>query len=310
MARKLRVQYEGAIYHIMNRGDRGERIFNDDDDALLFLKTLGQVCAKTQWQVHAYCLMNNHFHLVVETPHANLSDGMKWFLGTYTSRFNRKNKLFGHLFSGRYKALSVDGSGNHYLRTVCAYVHLNPHRASLIKKQQSLKSYPWSSFSEFVKPPSKRPDWLRVDRVFGDLGIPKDSTAGRRRFDEMMEEQRQVEELEDFRSIRRGWCFGGEAFREELLDQIAEQKGVNHYGEEIRESLEAQALKIISKELKRRRLKQDSLSNLPKNHPAKIEIADQIRRETTMSFEWISRQLSTGTASYLSNLLVEYRKSQ
>ena len=114
MARKLRVQYPGAIYHVMNRGDRRESIFKDDVDRERFLATLGEACAKTSWQVHAFCLMPNHFHLVVETPQSNLVAGMKWFLGTYTARFNRRHKLFGHLFSGRYKALIVDGSGNGY----------------------------------------------------------------------------------------------------------------------------------------------------------------------------------------------------
>ena len=115
MPRKLRVQYPGAIYHLMNRGDRREDIFDDDQDRHRFMKTLGETCEKTGWQVHAYCLMSTHFHLVVETPQPNLVVGMKWLLGTYTSRHNRRHKEFGHLFSGRYKALPVDGSGNGYL---------------------------------------------------------------------------------------------------------------------------------------------------------------------------------------------------
>ena len=98
----------------MNRGDRREPIFKDDLDRRRFLETLGESCAKTGWRVLAYCLMDNHFHLVVETPLPNLVAGMKWLLGTYTSRFNRRHKLFGHLFSGRYKALVVDGSDNGY----------------------------------------------------------------------------------------------------------------------------------------------------------------------------------------------------
>src|SRR5882724_6911288 len=149
MARKLRLEYEGAMYHVMNRGDRREPIFLDDKDRLLFLEALGQVCGKTGWQVHAYCLMPNHFHLVLETPSANLVAGMKWFLGTYTGRFNRRHKLFGHLFSGRYKSLIVDGSGNGYLRTVCDYVHLNPVRAKLLGVRQKLGHYPWSSYREY-----------------------------------------------------------------------------------------------------------------------------------------------------------------
>ena len=119
MPRQLRIEYPGAIYHVMNRGDRREAIFHDDVDRKRFVTTLSEVCIKTDWQVHAYCLMNNHFHLVVETPEANLVAGMRWFLSTYTARFNRRHKQFGHLFSGRYKSLIVDGSGNGYLRTVC-----------------------------------------------------------------------------------------------------------------------------------------------------------------------------------------------
>src|SRR2546426_12823276 len=119
MARKLRVEYAGAIYHVMNRGDRHEPIFRDDLDRHRFIATLDEAAQKTGWEAHAYCLMGNHFHLVVETPRANLVAGMKWFLGTYTGRFNRRHQLSGHLFSGRYKSLVVDGSGKGYLRTVC-----------------------------------------------------------------------------------------------------------------------------------------------------------------------------------------------
>ena len=135
----------------MNLGDRGEPIFKDDDDRRRFLETLGQACGKTGWQVHAYCLMLNHFHLVVETPKANLVGGMKWFLGTYTSRFNRRHKLFGHLFSGRYKSLMVDGSGDGYLRTVCDYVHLNPVRANLLPPEASLQEFAWSSYPQYLQ---------------------------------------------------------------------------------------------------------------------------------------------------------------
>jgi putative transposase len=142
MPRQLRIEYPGAIYHVMNRGDRQEPIYQDDADHTRFLQTLGEACRKTDWQIHAYCLMGNHFHVVLETPGANLVAGMRWFLSTYTARFNRRHKLFGHLFSGRYKALLVDGSGNGYLRTVCDYVHLNPVRAKLLQPEQKLRDYP------------------------------------------------------------------------------------------------------------------------------------------------------------------------
>jgi putative transposase len=145
MARKLRIQYPGAIYHVMNRGDRREAIFADDEDRERLLQTLGEACQKTRWQVHAYCLTGNHFHLVIETPQPNLVVGMKWLLGTYTSRYNRRHKEFGHLFSGRYKALIVDGSGNGYLKTLCDCVHLNPARARVLRPEQPLSAFRWSS---------------------------------------------------------------------------------------------------------------------------------------------------------------------
>ena len=128
MPRKLRIQYPGAMYHVMNRGDQRE---DDDSDRQKFLISLGECCQKTEWQVHAYCLMPNHIHLVIETPQPNLVAGMKWLLGVYTKRFNIRHKLCGHVFAGRYKALVVEGSGNGYLRTVCDYVHLNPVPAGL-----------------------------------------------------------------------------------------------------------------------------------------------------------------------------------
>src|SRR2546421_884295 len=157
MPRKLRIQYPGAIYHVINRGDRREDIFKGEADRKLFLATLAQACAKTDWQIHAFCLMRNHFHLVVETPGANLVSGMKWLLGVYTKRFNIRHKLCGHLFAGRYKALIVDGSGNGYLRTVCDYVHLNPVRAKLIRAEAALESFGWSSYGPDLKPPGRRP---------------------------------------------------------------------------------------------------------------------------------------------------------
>ena len=100
----MRVEYAGACYHLMSRGARRENIYRDDRDRAAFLDTLGLACAKTGWQVHAFCLMSNHFHLVVETPHPNLCAGMKWLLGTVTMRFNRRHRLSGHLFAGRYKS--------------------------------------------------------------------------------------------------------------------------------------------------------------------------------------------------------------
>jgi len=204
----LRVEEAGAIYHVMNRGDRRERIFVDDADRQRFVDTLGEVCAKTGWQVHADVLMPIHFHVVVETPLPNLVAGMKWLLSTDTSRFNRRHKLFSHLFSGHHKSLIVDGSGNGYLKSVCDDVHLNPARAKLVVADATLKSFAWSSWPANLLARSKRPAWLRVDRLLGEWGMPKDSPAGRQRLERALEERRGLAEGEEFKPIRRGWCLG------------------------------------------------------------------------------------------------------
>src|SRR5439155_13373878 len=187
-------------------------------------------------------------------PRANLVEGMKWFLGVYTNRFNRRHKLFGHLFSGRYKALIVDGSGNGYLKTVCDYVHLNPVRAQLIGPQQRLETYAWSSYPLYLKQPSGRPGWLRVERLLGELGIPKDSPSGREQFAALMEARRQAELEAEFKAVRHGWCLGSEEFRRELLAQVSEKRGLWHFGPELQQSAEAQAERLIREALQRRGL--------------------------------------------------------
>ncbi len=303
MPRKLRVEYEGAIYHIMNRGDREEPIFKDDADRERFLETLAECCAKTDWQVHALCLMRNHFHLVVETPKANLVAGMKWLLGTYTGRFNRRHKLFGHLFSGRYKSLIVDGSGNGYLWTVCDYVRLNPVRAKTLSREAPLHSYRWSSYPWYVAGPGKRPVWLRVDRLLGEMGIPKDSKAGRKYFQREMEERRRREDPRQYKALRRSWCFGDKAFRKELLAQMAERVGESHYGGERRESGEEKAERIVDEELRRRDWTEAELERRRKGDAQKVRIAARLRRESIMTLKWIADRLRMGSWTHVSNCL-------
>ena len=281
----------------------------DDSDRNCFLETLAECCGKTDWQVHALCLMSNHFHLVVETPKANLVAGMKWFLGTYTGRFNRRHKLFGHLFSGRYKSLIVDGSGSGYLRTVCDYVHLNPRRAKLLAAGQPLRAYQWSSYPWYLVPPGKRPGWLRVGRLLGEHGIPRDSKEGRREFGRQMELSRPAENgTGQYKSLRRGWCLGGKRFRKELLVQMAERVGESHYGAERQESGEEKAEQIVAEELGRRKWEEANLVKRRKGDPEKVKIALRLRRESIMTLKWIAQRLHMGSWTHVSNCLATIRK--
>ena len=304
MARKVRVQYPGAIYHVMNRGDHREAVFHDAHDPRLFLATLCEACTKTDWQIHSFCLMSNHFHLVVETPRANLVSGMKWFMSTYTARFNRKHRLLGHLFAGRYKALPVDGSTTGYLKSVCDYVHLNPVRAQLLTPEQPLQAYPWSSYPLYLKEPAQRPGWLRTDRLLGEWGIPLDSSAGREQFARAMEARRisdQAESLDELPSC--AWCVGSEQFRQELLLQMSTVSLRSYAGPEWQESAEKKACRILDEELHSRGWDLEELKRRRKGDPQKIQIARRLRDQTTMTLAWIAQYLSMGTAGSLGNSL-------
>ena len=311
MPRQLRIQYPGAIYHIMSRGDRKKDIYETDVDRHDFLKTLAEACAKTGFQVHAYCLMSNHFHLVVETPNANLVDGMRWLLSTYTIRLNHRNQLFGHVFSGRYKAIVVEGSGTGYLRTACDYVHLNPVRAKLLGAKARLLEYPWSSLGWYLSGPEHRPRWMRVDRLLGEHGVQKDDAAGRQQFEQRMERRRQEEgDGAEWKPMERGWCLGSNEFRTALLERMETELGEHHAGGLKVETALAKAERIIAHELKRMKWKPEQLTQRAKTDTDKLAIAARLRKETTLTVPQIARRLEMGSWKSLRNQLYLLRKRE
>jgi len=310
MPRQIRIEYEGAIYHVLSRGNRQQAIFLDDVDRQDFLKTLAEACQKTGFAVHAYCLMKNHFHLVVETPQANLVAGMRWLLSAYSLRLNHRHKLFGHVFSGRYKALVVDGSGEGYLRTVCDYTHLNPARAGLLGPGSRLLEYPWSSFGYYLAEPRHRPRWLQVARLLGEHGIGKDTAAGREEFERRMEARRREEgDAAEWKGLRRGWCLGSRQFQERLLQRLQGKLGEHHSGALRRESAWARAEAIIGEQLRRLGWKEAELERRPKSDAGKMALAARLRRETTLSIGEIAQRLHMGSRKTLSSKLHHWRKT-
>jgi REP element-mobilizing transposase RayT len=157
MARPLRIEYPGALYHVTARGNARDWIYVDDEDRETFLELLGDVVASFNWALHAYCLMGNHYHLLVETPEANLGHGMRQLNGVYTQRFNRRHERVGHVFQGRYKAILVEKDA--YLLELARYVVLNPVRAGLVGDPAE---WPWSSYRATAGLDG-RPPWLSVD---------------------------------------------------------------------------------------------------------------------------------------------------
>ncbi len=303
MPRPLRIQFPGAIYHVMSRGNHGEPIFKDDQDRHAFLDTLGEACEKTGWQVHAWCLMRNHFHLVAETPQANLVAGMKWFLGTSTGRFNRRHQCHGHLFGGRYKSLVIDERGGGYLRTACDYVHLNPARAGLVPPDQPLSAYPWSSYPVYLRT-ARRPAWLRVDRLLGEHGIQKDSAKGRIQFQTRMEDRRKEGgEPEAWAAFRRGWRLGAEDFAQRLAERLGRPGHKTELARERGETDTALAERLVQEEMASMGWTEKDLGDLPKGDPAKVKLARMLRRRTPMSRRWIADRLRMGSASYVSYLV-------
>jgi putative transposase len=310
MPRQMRIEYPGAIYHVLSRGDQREPIFLDEGDHHDFLKTLTEACEKAGFEVHAYCLMPNHFHLVVETPQGNLAAGMGWLLSTYSNRFNHRHERCGHLFSGRYKALVVEGSGDGYLRTVCDYTHLNPARARLLAPDSRLLEYPWSSYGGYLTEPRYRPKWLRVGRLLGEHGIGRDTEAGRREFERRREARRASEgDGEQRKGMRRGWCLGSEPFKRGLLERLHGQLGPNHAGEMRRQANQARAEGILAAEMKRLRWKAADLTRRAKSDPGKLALAALLRRETTMTLQDIADRLQMGSRKSLAPKLHAWRKA-
>lgn len=160
MARQLRLEYPGALYHLTARGNAQQPIFLDETDRHYFLTCLGQEILQQQWRCYAYCLMDNHYHLLIETPEPNLSRGMRRLNGRYTQRFNRRHHRVGHVLQGRFKSLLVERET--YLLELCRYLVLNPVRAGLVTTPHE---WPWSSYGPTAGAQSS-PSWLARDQVW------------------------------------------------------------------------------------------------------------------------------------------------
>jgi putative transposase len=163
MSRPLRIELAGGLYHVTSRGDRREAIYRNEQDRADWLQVLGEVCSRFNWRCHAYCEMTNHYHFVVETPDANLCEGMRQLNGVYTQTTNRRHGLVGHLFQGRFKAILVERDS--YLLELARYVVLNPVRAGMVREASD---WPWSSYRAMVGE-GPAPAWLETDWLLGQF---------------------------------------------------------------------------------------------------------------------------------------------
>jgi len=299
MARPLRIEFSGATYHLMARGNQGQKICLDDADRQMWLATLVEAWKRTGWRLHAWVLMGNHYHLLLETPEPNLVSGMKWLQGTYTQRFNARHRQRGHLFQGRYRAIPVEADSGIYLQTVSTYIHLNPARAKLIRVgEQKLWEYPWSSYGSYVRLPA--PVWLTTERVLGSLGLgPQNRSAYLAYMESRVLElgiRARRKELEaDWRALRRGWYLGGEGFRDDLLERAEGQSSAakgGGSGDKLHDQSRAEYL--LQAGLAALELSAGQLPKLPKGMSEKLVLAWWWYSQTTVPRRWVAEQLSMG----------------
>ena len=217
MSRPLRIEYPSAWYHVMNRGRRGEAIFTTDEDRGIFVDLLKESVELWNIKVAAYCLLSTHYHLLVQTPDANLSRCMRHINGVYTQRFNREHTSDGQLFRGRYKAIVIDADS--YLLEVLRYIHRNPLRAGLV---ENLDEYPWSSHRGYVSS-AKEWDWLYTDMAFSLL--TEDRSRRMRVYRRYMSEKDTDEMLDLYESRKWPSVVGSDRFIALMKELFFDIKG-------------------------------------------------------------------------------------
>lgn len=217
MARPARIEYPGALYHITSRGNRQDEIYDDDADRTSFLKILGKTCERYNWICHAYCLMSNHYHLLIETPEGNLSKGMRQLNGVYTQACNRRHNRVGHVLQGRYKAILVEKEN--YLLELARYIVLNPVRAKMVRKAGN---WDWSSYRATAGEVEK-PDWLTVDWLLSILS--KRRTRAIELYIEFVAEGKGQPSV--WESLQKQIYLGSDAFIEKMQTRIDQHQDLS-----------------------------------------------------------------------------------
>jgi REP element-mobilizing transposase RayT len=294
----------------MARGDGGKSVFEDDRDRYGWLDLLERVCERFGWRAHAWVLMGNHFHVLIETPEPNLVAGMKWFLGVYSQGWNRRRQRHGHVFQGRYKAVVVNGAerDGSYFKIVADYIHLNPVRAGWVggDTAKTLRSWRWSSFPSYAG--GKVPGWLETGRVLRAFQLSEDRRGGKAYggyLEARAKDPKSAINDAALGELRRGWVLGEKGFVETVLaalggQQLAEKKEKGSVGgEAVKAHDEAEAERIAKVSLALLGLPDEveKLAGRGKWLEEKAVIAAVIRQRTGVGNRWIARRLAMGQES-------------
>ena len=311
MARKPRIEFAGAIYHVLNRGNYRADLFDTAGAAQAFLDCLFQTCERMGWRLHAYCVMRNHYHLAVQTPRGNLVEGVHWLQSTFGNRFNRFRGEHGRAFQGRYQAILVE-PGLHLARLV-SYIHLNPVRARIVPLGQ-LGQFRWSSYRYFARNGGERPPFLECTNWMKAIGELADTPEGWRAYHEhlvwlMADTGRQKEA--GFDDMSQGWVYGGDDYQMTLLDEFKRMTAAQDWGRgEIREINRLEWDRLLNEAIKALGQNADNAKAAPKSAPWKIAVATSLKQRTSVSNRWLTERLHMGPPDAVSRYVGECQRGQ
>lgn len=301
MARRLRIQFEGAVYHVINRGNYRRDVFETADQAAAFERCLFETAERMKWRLFAYVLMRNHYHLAVETTEPNLVEGMHWLQSTFATRFNRFRHERGHLFQGRYQALLVEPGPT--LCRVVDYIHLNPVRASIVPAEH-VGNFRWGSLRRFLQ--GERPGCLQSEDWLETAGLgdtPDDWKIYVRRLTELAGAKERQKEL-GFPEMSRGWAIGTHGWRQALAHDHAHRAlSPGLAAKELIELKQAGCDRALDALLK---LAGKTLADAAKERKGvawKVNIARILRASTPATNRWIAEKLRMGAPNSVSQYL-------
>jgi len=304
MARSLRIERSGAVYHVINRGNYRQDLFVNDGAHKAFERCLFEACEKCGWILEGWCVMTNHFHLILRTPQGNLVYGMKWLQATFANRYHRYRKIHGKLFQGRYKSLIVEEAA--YLGALQHYVHLNPVRAKMCSVPE-LQNYRWSSYW-YLHQPRKRPEFLDASGAFEHAGGLRDTPAGRKKYGEYLlwlSTNAPAQKEMAFDRMCHGWALGTKYFKRKLLETEGLLKDGNTdairlEGKELREANELKWEALLERALKDLKKTEDDIKDSRKSADWKIWIAHAMRQRCSAPNVWIAQKLNMGAPQSVS----------
>ena len=290
---------------MLNRGNYRQSIFEEEGAKATFERTLFEACERAGWVLHAHCIMDNHYHLALETPAGNLSEGMRWLQSVFANRFNRFRKESGHLFQGRFKSLVVEDSNR--LAWLAHYIHLNPVRAGICLMGE-LPRYRWSSLW-YLQSKKTRPSVMRLSTGLSGAGGLNDTPSGRQRYlgylDWLQEDEPARKEMA-FERMSRGWAIGSEAFKRDLVEtNVRSQRGEKlTYAE----AQEARALlwdECLGRCLDLLGKASADCAKEPKSAPWKVAIAALMKSRLMTTNAWLADRLEMGTTAGVSRYATE-----